>query len=199
MRRGIIACIIIMLCMCLCACGLEQEQKQEVQDTQEEQGQKEQTTGELPAFSTFPESMPKFETVDLKGNTVTDDIFTKADLTVVNFWATYCNPCIDELPELGEWSASMPENVQLIGIVVDVRENDSTKFDLAVQIADKTRADYPHILPGTEFDDIIAEIVGVPTTFFVDSEGKIVGEPIVGADVDGCKEYVESYLSGQGE
>ena len=46
-----------------------------------------------------------------------------------------------------------------------------------------------------EFDDIIYELIGVPTTIFVDKEGNIVGDPIVGADVDGYKAFVEEYMN----
>ena len=48
------------------------------------------------------------------------------------------------------------------------------------------------LLPITE---LLSGVVGVPTTFFVDSIGSLVGNPIVGANVDGCKEAVENLLS----
>lgn len=54
----------------------------------------------------FPVNMPQFMTTDMDGKKVTNDIFADYDMTVVNFWATYCNPCIDELPELAEWKKS---------------------------------------------------------------------------------------------
>lgn len=44
---------------------------------------------------------------------------------------------------------------------------------------------------------MISNLVGVPTTFFVDSTGKIVGEPFAGADVDAYKQTVEDYLNGK--
>ena len=49
---------------------------------------------------------------------VTNDIFSQADLTVVNFWGTFCNPCIDEMPELAKWNEEMPDNVQMLGVIV---------------------------------------------------------------------------------
>lgn len=194
MKRWISAWLIIALCAALCACSSEKEEPK----TEEKQQEKQEEASEEPAESSgMPESMPEFETVDLEGNKVTREIFAKTDLTVVNFWATYCSPCIDEMPELGEWSATMPENVQIIGIVVDAAAEDSEEAKLANQIVEKTGADFPHLVAKSEFDDMIAKLIGVPTTFFVDSKGDFVGEPIAGADVDGYKEYVGKYLDAK--
>ena len=91
----------------------------------------------------------------------------------------------------------MPDQVQIIGIVVDAGSGDSDEFALAAQIVEKTGAGYPHLAAAGQFDDIFAELIGVPTTIFVDKEGNIVGDPIIGADVDGYKNFVEEYIHGQ--
>ena len=145
----------------------------------------------------FPVNMPEFSTTDMDGNKVTNDIFADYDLTVVNFWATYCNPCINELPELAEWKKEFPDNVNLIGLLVDVDEKGSDQYKLAEKIIKETGADYQHLIAAEEFDDMISNLVGVPTTFFVDSKGKIIGEPFAGADVDAYKQTVEDYLNGK--
>lgn len=145
----------------------------------------------------FPVNMPQFSTTDMDGKKVTNDIFADYDLMVVNFWATYCNPCIDELPELAEWKKELPDNVNLIGLLVDVDEKDSDQYKLAEKIISQTGADYQHLIATEEFDDMISNLVGVPTTFFVDSTGKIIGEPFAGADVSAYKQTVEDYLNGK--
>ncbi len=145
----------------------------------------------------FPVNMPEFSTTDMDGNKVTNDIFADYDLTVVNFWATYCNPCINELPELAEWKKELPDNVNLIGLLVDVDEKGSDQYKLAEKIIKETGADYQHLIATEEFDDMISNLVGVPTTFFVDSTGKIIGEPFAGADVNAYKQTVEDYLNGK--
>ena len=145
-----------------------------------------------------PDTFPAFETVDLSGNTVTNEIFYGKDLTVVNVWGTFCNPCIDEMPDLAEWSASMPENMQLIGLVSDLYStDDADTLELAQAICEATGADiYPSLVANDDFTGLLSGIVGVPTTFFVDSTGAIVGDPIVGANVPGCKAAAEKLLSG---
>lgn len=147
----------------------------------------------------LPSVMPAFETKDLQGNTVTNDIFSQKDLTVVNVWGTFCSPCIEEMPELGKWAKEMPDNVQIIGLIQDVAdENDAKYLDLANQIVKKAGAGYTQLIAGgNNFSDLMSGIIGVPTTFFVDKNGNIVGEPIVGADVEGYKQFVEDYFNGQ--
>ena len=144
-----------------------------------------------------PDAFPAFETIDLNGNTVTNEIFYGKDLTVVNIWGTYCNPCIDEMPELAEWSESMPENMQLIGLVSDLNSaDDAETFEFAQAICEATGADvYANLVAGDDFTELLSGIVGTPTTFFVDSTGAIVGEPIVGANMAGCINTAEDLLS----
>ena len=173
MKRYISVLIILALCLSMCACSSSSEEK--VTGSEE----KVASSSEDEA----PNVMPEFSTVDLQ------------DLTVVNFWATYCSPCINELPDLEEWSESMPENVQIIGIVVDVESEDSEEYSSAQQIVDATGVTYQNLVAAGEFDEMISEMIGVPTTYFVDREGNLVGNSIIGANVSGYKKYVEEYMN----
>ena len=153
---------------------------------------------EMEEFSEVWGQMPSFTAKDLEGNTVTESIFAGKDLTVVNIWGTFCPPCIGEMPELGEWAKTMPDNVQMVGLIIDINgEDDTTHRDLAVTITESAEAEYTQIIANGDFADILKGVVGVPTTLFVDKDGNLVGEPIVGAYVDGYKAFVEEYLSGQ--
>ncbi len=142
--------------------------------------------------------MPAFETKDLNGNTVTEAIFSDKDLTVVNIWGTFCSPCIREMPELGEWARELPENVQIVGVVCDIAgEEDTEHRDLAMEIAEEAGADYVQLIANEDFSDITGSVIGVPTTLFVDKEGNIVGDWIIGADVDKYRKFVDKYLEEQ--
>lgn len=140
-----------------------------------------------------------FETTDLAGNPVSNAVFAGKDLTVLNVWGTYCSPCIDEMPELAAWSQEMPENVQLIGVVCDLASlDDADTLETANAICESTGANcYPSLVANESMMPLLSSVVGVPTTFFIDGEGKLVGEPIVGANVPGCKAFVEAYLAGK--
>ena len=141
--------------------------------------------------------MVSFNSEDLDGNAVTEKIFAEKDLTVVNIWGTFCGPCIQEMPELAAWAKEMPDNVQLIGLVEDINGvNDTEHIKLARQVLKEADANFLNIIAGTEdFYDILVSLIGVPTTIFVDKNGNIVGRPIIGANVDGYKKFVEQYLN----
>lgn len=138
----------------------------------------------------------EFTTNDIAGNEVTESIFANKDLTVVNIWGTFCGPCINEMPELGAWEKELPDNVQIVGLIVDISSTDNeTQIAAAKQITEKADVGFVNLIGGNgAFDELISSIVGVPTTIFVDKSGNIIGEIIVGADVDRYKSFVNKYV-----
>lgn len=116
-----------------------------------------------------------FEGTDLDGNTVSQEIFSQSKLTMVNVWATYCNPCLSEMPGLGELAAEYdPAEFQLIGIVSDVMEGEDQS--LVESLIQETGADYLHLLANDSIGQaILSSVSGVPTTFFFDGEGAYLG------------------------
>ena len=127
-----------------------------------------------------------FSTTDLEGNTLDQSILEDYDLTMVNVWATFCGPCINEMPDLGELAAEYADKgVQIIGLVSDTMDSDGTisdsQVETAKEIVAETGADYRHLLPSDDLLGILSQIYAVPTTFFVDSEGVQVGDAIVTA------------------
>ena len=145
-------------------------------------------------FSVSEESL-EFTAENLALESVDSSIFAEKDLTVLNVWGTFCGPCINEMPELGEWQRELPENVQIIGLVADVAgKEDKEHIELANMILEKTNAQFTNIIPNNDFAELLSGVVGVPTTFFINKEGKIVGKPIVGAQVPKYKSFVEEYL-----
>ena len=145
----------------------------------------------------LPNAFPTFTTQDLSGNPVDNSIFAKADLTVLNLWGTTCAPCITEMPELQEWSKNMPENVQMIGLVLDAAVGDADTIETAQMICEATGVTYTNLLRSEDLYEFASGIIFTPTTIFVDRNGAIVGEPVIGADVDGYKAFVEEYINAQ--
>lgn len=148
-------------------------------------------------FTEVPEGAVTFATQDLSGNVVTSELFLGKKLTVFNIWGTFCTPCINEMPELAEWSQNMPEGVQLVGLVSDLNTyEDAEILELAQMICETTGADvYTNLVANEDFTEMLSGVVGVPTTFFIDGNGVIVGDPVVGANVQACKAFVESYVA----
>ncbi len=141
------------------------------------------------------EVFPSFHTKSLSGEDVTNEIFARKKITVVNIWGTFCPPCIGEMPELGEWARNMPKDAQLIGIVCDADgDQDKKTIAEARRILKEADADFLNLVPNSEIMQYLENVQAVPTTIFVDAQGKIVAQPVVGADVQGYKNVVKEYL-----
>ena len=139
-------------------------------------------------------ALGSFTSTDLDGNEVTDAIFAEKDLTILNVWGTYCDPCKEEMPELAEWTKELPDNVQIIGMVIDVPEGDADMIETAKAICEDTGVKYINITDNDSVEAALSSVEAIPTTFFLDSEGKTVSTPVVGNDVEAYKKAVQEYL-----
>ena len=154
---------------------------------QTEQSSTQQTSDSESTADASAGKYGSFETTDLAGNVVTADVFADHKLTMINVWATYCSPCLQEMPELGELSKEYKDKgVQIIGIPIDTLEQDGTwsqsQVANAASLASQTGADYLHILPSQDLIQAgLSDIYAVPTTFFVDSSGNVTGDTYMGS------------------
>lgn len=97
---------------------------------------------------------------------------------MINVWATYCGPCISEMPDLAKLNAEYKsKGVEIIGVVSDINANSRNK---ASSIVSKTGANYTHLVPCNAMK-FLYDIDAVPTTIFVDSEGRQIGKAYVGS------------------
>ena len=131
-----------------------------------------------------------------RGNYVNQDMLLDANLTVFNVWATYCGPCIREMPELGRLAEEYEsKGVQFVGIVLDVYDADDT--DYAEEIIATTGAGtYLHILASDSLNDtLLREVQYVPTTFFMDARGNILYSVVGAMDYDTWVDYIDSVMA----
>lgn len=138
-----------------------------------------------------------FEGRDIEGNLVSSAIFSSSKLTMVNVWATYCNPCLSEMPVLGELAGEYePEQFQIIGVISDVLEGgDQKAIDLAANLIEQTGADYTHLLLNKSiFHALLTDVTAVPTTFFIDESGTIVDIAIGAMDKSAWEEKINGLL-----
>lgn len=141
------------------------------------------------------EKFPQFAALNLSNETVTDNIFAQKKITVLNIWGTFCPPCIEEMPELGEWAQNMPADAQIIGLICDVRGSDDIQtIDAAKKILSEANANFVNLIPDVALEKYLQKVEAVPTTLFIDSQGNLIGEPVVGADVESYKARVADYL-----
>ena len=141
-----------------------------------------------------------FEGHDLEGNAVSSDILSSSKLTMITVWATYCNPCLSEMPGLGELAEAYdPEEFQIIGIISDVQEGaDQHMLDLAADLVERTGAGYTHLLLNESlYFALLTDVTAVPTTFFIDQEGNILDTVVGSMKKEAWEERVHALLETQ--
>lgn len=185
---ALILAIVVMLTMSACTNKTENEVDKvpEIQSTQQE----EVSDTELPS------QMPSFQTKDINGADVGNEIFEGNKLTMVNIWGTFCPPCVYEMPELQKLSEDMKDQgVAVVGIIGDTPDAENEEAARAI-IAEKG-VGFTNIIPDEAIiDGLLMYIEAYPTSIFVDSEGNIVGAPVVGAHAaEDYKEIIEGMLS----
>ena len=131
------------------------------------------------------QKFPAFEGKDLDGNTVkSDELFSGNAVTVVNFWFTTCNPCVGELAELDALNKELAEKGgSLIGVNTFTLDGDEAAISEAKDVLAKKGATYQNVYFDSdgEAGKFTTNIFAYPTTYVVDRNGNIVGDPIVGA------------------
>lgn len=144
-----------------------------------------------------------FTTQDVFGEVYTQDMFGEYDLTLVNAFATWCSPCVNEMPELEQLRQAFEEKGVKLGVVAMVMDaRTSTGVDQGILI----KAQLLHELCGAQFPFLIPDegalngrlsgLEAYPESFFVDTSGKIVGESYLGArDVEQWTKIVEQELA----
>ena len=135
--------------------------------------------GVTPLFGTF-------SATTLEGETVSEELFSGHKLTMVNIWATFCSPCINEMPSLGELDGEYGEEFQVVGIIVDAADQNGNPLSRqkadAEEIVSFTKADYLHLLPSPDLNRAYLHgVQSVPETVFLDENGCQVGQRYIGA------------------
>ena len=131
------------------------------------------------------QKFPSFEGKDLDGNEVkSDELFSANAVTVVNFWFTTCSPCVGELGDLDALNKELAEKGgALIGVNTFTLDGDEAAISEAKDVLAKKGAAYQNVYFDSdgEAGKFTANIFAYPTTYVIDRNGNIVGEPIVGA------------------
>ena len=131
------------------------------------------------------QKFPSFEGKDLDGNEVkSDELFSANAVTVVNFWFTTCSPCVGELADLEALNKQLAEKGgAVVGINSFTLDGNQTAIKEAQDILTKKGVSYKNIWfdSKSEAGKFTSGLYSYPTTYVVDKNGNIVGNPIVGA------------------
>ncbi len=144
----------------LLACGAAAESEKEAGAARAES---------VEAKSSGPDRAPDFRGKDLRGqNFSLADL--RGDVVLLNVWASWCEPCKEELPELAKLQRERgPEGLRVIGVSIDaVRTQNAVR-----QLAQEFKVPYPIILDPQSTIVPAMKIVGYPTTFIIGRDGAI--------------------------
>ena len=125
-----------------------------------------------------------FETTDLDGNAVkSEELFSQSKITLINIWGTYCGPCIEEMPGLEELYKDYAEKgVNVVGVVGDVTVSNDKKLQAAKDIVGENGITFTNLRAWDGYKDQLA-CRATPTTYFIDNQGRLIGDPVLGANV----------------
>ena len=146
-----------------------------------------------PPQSSEAKVAPAFDLPDLNGGRVTLASL-EGKVLVVDFWATWCGPCIKEIPEYAEfWRKNQPRGVEVLGVVME-----SGSPDEILDFVREYRIPYRQLLGDDEIASEFGVNQGLPTTFVIDGEGvirsKILGSPPT--KFEKLQETVDAALAG---
>ena len=130
--------------------------------------------------------LSNLQTKDIDGKEFSGKDFSDYDLTMVNVFATWCSPCVQEIPDLAEIQKEMKDKgVNIVGVVTDTVDQtgeNQEALEKAKLIRERSKAEYPFLIPDkSNFNGRLSGIQAFPETFFVDKKGQIVGETYSGS------------------
>ena len=136
-----------------------------------------------------------FISTDLEGNAIDSSIFADYDLTAVNFFASYSYPDINELKELESYYQTLQAeypNVNFVQVIIDTPGNKAEAKILAAY--EENGVTFTGIMPDKAMASwIVDNLKGLPTTIFIDKDGRIQGDRIEG------KQTADQYLEATKE
>lgn len=206
-----ILCLLCMVLIAMGGCGgsaAQQEEKElskSVPNEEITEESVEETNRDDAGRATI--QMGEFEAETLSKEAATQEIFEKSQLTMLNIWATFCGPCIQEMEGLGELNREYDsQKFQIVGLISDVYSQEQSEeiqkvieenMETARVIIDATKADYTHLLLNQPlWEKLGGYMQYVPTTIFLDSEGRQVGEIYSSAhSKEEWKEIIDGVLS----
>lgn len=207
MKKKLLLGILVMALGASLGCSVDK--KEETSQTGEVTNDTEESVEGKTIWEKVEEEKPLFvdgfSTIDIYGNTVTKDIFADYDLTLVNLFATWCGPCVSEMPHLAQLQKDMKDQgVNIVAVVMDAGVDcqvDADVAEAARELAEASEAEFTFMIPdSTLLNGYLYNVTSVPESLLVDKDGNVVGESYIGArDYDAWKEIIETALAGMQE
>lgn len=134
-------------------------------------------------------SLASFTAGTLDGGTFTQEDVAAKDVTVFNFWALTCPPCIAEMPDIAAFEKALPDNVAMVTVCLDGYGNE----DSVREVLENAGFEGVTLISGEgDLLDLAGNLMYTPTTVLADSGGTLVGEAIIGGQADLSAAYLEA-------
>ncbi len=186
MKKLLCAVLAVIMLFMLVACGSDKETETSPADETTVMNEAEKTTKENKEETEKP-SLSSFTADTLEGEKADQSIFEGKKVTMLNIWATFCGPCINEMPDLQKLHEDYADKgFQVVGIVCDIYETngvfDEGDLNLAKDIVKNTGVKYTSLLPSSDLKEAkINDVSSVPETIFVNEKGEVIAGPYIGS------------------
>ena len=120
-------------------------------------------------FASNPEPMPPFLVNDVEGRVLSTAEF-RGKVVIVNFWATWCPPCREEIPEMIDLANRYKDRLQIIGI----SEDDDATAEEVRDFAREEKINYPIVMGSSGVSAEYGGVPALPTSFLVNTDGRVV-------------------------
>ena len=160
----------------------------------------EDSNGAIKNEETEDTEFGNFTVTSIDGDEVTSEILKGHKVNLINIWATYCGPCINEMPDLDKIDKDYGDEVQVIGFCIDIVDRngnvDSDLLEQAVKIVnDVTKVSYPTFIPSSDMlKGVLSDIFAVPTSYITDENGKVLESFMGSKSEEELKKLLKKYL-----
>lgn len=140
-----------------------------------------------------------FKAITLDGRVLGNEVFAKKAYTVIQLWATTCWTCMELLPYLKKWERELPENVQVFYLTAEKQGLASLDRAVLDQKIEQFGIEPDQVLLYDHGFSKVVDIIlsATPITFFVDSDGAVVGDVVLGSNPASCRKIMNELLENK--